>query len=237
MAEASHGVPHDAISVRRRVAKIVRTRPSHALVATRTNGKCSTGFVTHKPSLQIRIATLPHSPLAPPSLASHPECPRLPVWPLDALGHHRGAWATAGVVGRSGWALESVTSRVCRETRARVWTNVFVRDIDLASFDNLDGRRLEVVADGFPFHGGAQLAIDTTMVSPLHCCQERSIGQERAHSGGRAQTQSRTCKRRRWGKVGSIPKLHSACPPWLGPRLENSHMSCWETLHGHGPSV
>ena len=32
----------------------------------------------------------------------------------------------------------------------------------------LDGRRLEVVAGGLPLHGGAQLAIDTTMVSPLH---------------------------------------------------------------------
>ena len=40
--------------------------------------------------------------------------------------------------------------------------------MDLASFDNLDGRRLEVVADRLPLHGGAQLAIDTTMLSPLH---------------------------------------------------------------------
>ena len=40
--------------------------------------------------------------------------------------------------------------------------------MDLANFENLDGRRLEVVADGLPLHGGAQLAIDTTMVSPLH---------------------------------------------------------------------
>ena len=45
---------------------------------------------------------------------------------------------------------------------------MFVRDVDLASFDNLDGRRLEVVADRLPLHGGAQVAIDTTMVSPLH---------------------------------------------------------------------
>ena len=41
-------------------------------------------------------------------------------------------------------------------------------DMDLANHENLDGRRLEVVADGLPLHGGAQLAIDTTMVSPLH---------------------------------------------------------------------
>ena len=31
------------------------------------------------------------------------------------------------------------------------------------------GRRLEILADGLPLHGGgAELAIDTTMVSPLH---------------------------------------------------------------------
>ena len=51
---------------------------------------------------------------------------------------------------------------------ARVRTNVFVRDMDLANFENLDERRFEVVADGLPLHGGAQLAIDTTMVTPLH---------------------------------------------------------------------
>ena len=30
-----------------------------------------------------------------------------------------------------------------------------------------DGRRLEVVVDGLPLFRGAQLAIDTTLVSPL----------------------------------------------------------------------
>ena len=32
-----------------------------------------------------------------------------------------------------------------------------------------DGRHLEVVVDGFPLFGGAQLAVDTTLVSMLHC--------------------------------------------------------------------
>ena len=42
----------------------------------------------------------------------------------------------------------------------------WVRDMDLANHENLDGRRLKMVLS--PLHGGAQLAIDTTMVSPLH---------------------------------------------------------------------
>ena len=32
-----------------------------------------------------------------------------------------------------------------------------------------DARRLEVVVDGLPLFGGAQLAVDTTLVSALHC--------------------------------------------------------------------
>ena len=38
--------------------------------------------------------------------------------------------------------------------------------MDLQDFDRLDGRRLEVVADGLPLFGGAQL-IDATLVSAL----------------------------------------------------------------------
>ena len=71
-------------------------------------------------------------------------------------------------MGRRGFALESAAARICREAGARVTTNVFVRDLDMGVPNALDDRRLEVVADGLPLHGGAQLAIDTTMVSPLH---------------------------------------------------------------------
>ena len=48
---------------------------------------------------------------------------------------------------------------VCREAGAHITTNVLVRDLE----------RLGVVADGLPLFGGAQLAVDTTLVSPLHC--------------------------------------------------------------------
>ena len=46
-------------------------------------------------------------------------------------------------------------------------TNVFVRDMDLRAQNVRDERRLEVVAKGLPLHGGAQLVIDTTLVSAL----------------------------------------------------------------------
>ena len=44
-----------------------------------------------------------------------------------------------------------------------------MRDLDIAGpHTAMDGRRLEVIADGLPLFEGAQLALDTTMVSPLH---------------------------------------------------------------------
>ena len=87
---------------------------------------------------------------------------------LDAFGHHRAACPRAGVLGRRGFALESAAARICREAGGRVTTNVFVRDLDVAVPNALDGRRLEVVADGLPLFASAQLAVDTTLVSPLH---------------------------------------------------------------------
>ena len=50
---------------------------------------------------------------------------------IDEFGHHRAACAQAGVLGRRGFALESVVARVCREGGARVTTNMFVRDLEL----------------------------------------------------------------------------------------------------------
>ena len=56
-------------------------------------------------------------------------------------------------------------SGVSREAGARVGTSNMVRDMDLLPQDHQDGRRLEVVADGLPLFHGAQVAIDTTLVS------------------------------------------------------------------------
>ena len=45
--------------------------------------------------------------------------------------------------------------------------NILVRNMDLVPQGRQDSRRLEVVADGLPLFHGAQLAIDTTLVSPV----------------------------------------------------------------------
>ena len=87
---------------------------------------------------------------------------------LDSFGHHRASCGQAGVLGRRGFAVESAAARICREAGGRVVTNVFLRDLDLPVPVN-DGLRLEVVVDGFAVFGGAQLAMDTTVVSSFHC--------------------------------------------------------------------
>ena len=45
--------------------------------------------------------------------------------------------------------------------------NAMLRDFDLVAPDPRDQRLLEILADGLPLFGGAQLAVD--MLSPLHC--------------------------------------------------------------------
>ena len=86
---------------------------------------------------------------------------------LDPCGHHRAACSVAGVLGRRGFAVESAAARVCREAGARVSLKVRVQDMDLALPDALDNCCLEIVADGLPLFQGAQLAVDTTLVSVL----------------------------------------------------------------------
>ena len=44
----------------------------------------------------------------------------------------------------------------------------FVRDLDLGAFNGLDQRRIEVIVDSLTLWHGVQLAVDTTLVSPLH---------------------------------------------------------------------
>ena len=63
--------------------------------------------------------------------------------------------------------MEACMARVCREAGGRVRTNVLVRDMSVAAPRPDDSRRLEVVANNLPLYGGAQLAIDTTIVSAL----------------------------------------------------------------------
>ena len=46
--------------------------------------------------------------------------------------------------------------------------NVFLRDTALDNIDPNDGRRIEVVVSGMPIARGIPIAVDATLVSPLH---------------------------------------------------------------------
>ena len=74
--------------------------------------------------------------------------------------------ARAGVLGPRSVPLKHTTARICREAGARVAENVLLRDLNLDA-PVLDDRRLEVVANALPIWGGAQVAVDTTLVSPV----------------------------------------------------------------------
>ena len=123
-----------------------------------------TGRETTIPSHLFRVILLRRLRQQLPFTGRACRCGRL----LDAFGHHRAACARTGVLGRRGFALESAAARICREAGGPVRTNTFVRDLDIPTATLEDSRRLEVVVDGLPLHGGAQLAVDTTLVSTLH---------------------------------------------------------------------
>ena len=56
--------------------------------------------------------------------------------------------------------------RVCREAGGRL-QNGYLRDLQVGGVSPTDERRLECVVTGLPLYNGAQLAVDTTLVSPL----------------------------------------------------------------------
>ncbi len=125
---------------------------------------CPTCRVTALESNVFRMILLRRLQMPLPLTVRTCRCGR----PLDAYGHHRAACARVGVLGRRGYAVENVAARICREAGGRVTTNAFLRDLDLDLPQGGGGRRLEVVVDGLPLFGGAQLAVDTTLVSALH---------------------------------------------------------------------
>ena len=75
-------------------------------------------------------------------------------------------------------------------------TNTLVRELDVPDVHLGDARRLEVVVYGLPLHGGAQLVVDTTLVSALHCDGRPRRGA--ADRDGVALTVARKTKERRY---------------------------------------
>ena len=118
---------------------------------------------------------------------------------LDPHGDHRAACSTCGVLRRRAKPLEKALARVCREAGARVAEDVLLRNLNLEGISARDGRQLEVVANGLPLWGGAQLAIDATMVSPV---DRRGVPQPRAAAQDGAQlVEARRRKERKYQEL------------------------------------
>ena len=79
----------------------------------------------------------------------------------------RFRWFVRRVPEQVCWAGEDLLLKAeLRGSRGGVTLNVIVIDMELALPQAQDNRRLEIVADGLPLHGGMQLAMDTTFMSP-----------------------------------------------------------------------
>ena len=77
--------------------------------------------------------------------------------------------------------------------------NTLLTDLNLDHIHRQDDRRIEVIANGLPIWGGAQLAVDTTIVSPL-----TRDGQPRRRAGqyaGTALTEARRRKERTYPEL------------------------------------
>ena len=160
-------------------------------------------------------------------------------FPFPCAPAECAACAMAGVLGRRGFPLECAAAEVCREVGARVSTNVHVRDLDLTDVNVVDGWRLEVVADGFSLWHGAQLAIDTTLVSLLHSngsARRRAADHDSERTcpelvgGGRARW---SCWLLKWAADGA-KKMPLSSLPWprrvhfagQGPSCVDSLVEC-----------
>ena len=206
-SQPRYGRQKDAAAVVNKVfleeeVRLLLDEPEEALLRSQGGPLASVPF-TSLPTLRettfapqpFRLLLLRRLRLALPLSARWCRCGR----PLDCRGHHRSACSRAGILGYRGYPMESVMARICREAGARVRTNVMVRDLDLGVFDQLDGRRLEIIADGLPLWRGAQLAIDTTLVSPIRA--DGTARRHAAHRDGVALEEARRTKERKYPEL------------------------------------
>ena len=143
---------------------------SQALVTSQSGPFASRAFTTIPytndfayPSHLFRILLLPRLRLPLPLFARTCRCRRT----FDSLGDHRAACAQSGVLRSRGGPLERAAARVCREAGARVTTHTRLADLNVQHVQHIDDRRIEAIANGLALWGGAQVAIDTTLISPL----------------------------------------------------------------------
>eukprot|EP00434_Breviolum_minutum_P031171 symbB.v1.2.027568.t1/scaffold2838.1/size69213/9 len=175
---------------------------SQALITSQSGPFASRAFTTIPytndiayPSHLFRILLLRRLRLPLPLFARTCRCRRT----FDSLGDHRAACAPSGVLRSRGGPPERAAARVCREAGARVTTHTRLADLNVQHVQHIDDRRIEVIANGLALWGGAQLAVDTTLVSPL-----TRAGEPRRRAGrfaGAALTDARKAKERAYPEL------------------------------------
>ena len=135
-----------------------------------------------------------------------------------------------GVVG----SLWSLLQRVC----AVVTTNMRIQDMDIVVPNQLDERRIEVLADGLPLFHGAQVVVDTTLVSALRrdgaphprCADVDRAALEAARRRKSSGIPSSLADRpehdllswqQKWGE-GGLRRLHTFSCTWPKPKSVTS---------------
>ena len=114
------------------------------------------------PSDLLRIVLLRRLRMPLPAAARACRCGR----PADALGDHVTVCPTSGVLRTRAVPLERAVARVCREAGGRVAMHVRVAEMNV-DVPVSDARCIEILASALPVWHGAQVAIDTTLVSPI----------------------------------------------------------------------
>ena len=165
-----HAASRRETSYREAVVLPGRDRPSQAVLRSQA-GRCASEHLTLLPLNQelqwtnAKLRTLLLRGLRLPLDLDKRDCKC--GRPLDPLGDHCAACSTVGVLQTRAVPLEGAWARVGREAGGRVRTNVYLRNLNLEDAQVRDDRRLEVVVSGLQAYGGAQVAVDATLVSPL----------------------------------------------------------------------
>ena len=143
--------------------------PGLALLDSQSGPHAASVFTTRpvSPELSLssplfRVLLLRRLRLPLPLTSARCRCRQL----HDRFGDHLAACPRSGVLRARGGPLERAAARVCREAGATVALNVRLRDLNV-DVARQDERRIEVIANGLALWGGSQLAVDTTLVSPL----------------------------------------------------------------------
>ena len=86
---------------------------------------------------------------------------------LDELDDHRSSCPRSGRLKKRFVPMERMLAQIFKEDGARVRFNKFVRNLNVPVVSIQNQRRLEVIAEGLFLYRIKQIAIDTTLVSPL----------------------------------------------------------------------